>query len=256
MISNINIDAVCNIAKLAGEVISKIYQEKDFSTITDFKADNSPLTLADKNAHEVIVHGLQPLYPTIPIISEEGENIEYDIRKDWKTYWLIDPLDGTKEFIKRNGEFTVNIALMENNHPVLGIIFVPVTQVLYWGGKAIGSFKKEGKEAQPIKVSNRINGLTAVGSRSHGGENKLLVKYDIKEEINIGSSLKFCMVAEGIADIYLRENPTMEWDTAAGQAILEGAGGKMTTIEGLEFPYNKTNMLNGGFVCVGEGEIR
>ena len=252
MISNINIDAVCSIAQLAGDAIMKIYQEKDFSTITDFKADNSPLTLADKNAHEVIVHGLQTLYPAIPIISEEGENIEHENRKDWKTYWLIDPLDGTKEFIKRNGEFTVNIALIENNHPVLGIIFVPVTQVLYWGGESSGSFKKLAQDTKSIKVSNRTQSLTAVGSRSHAGENKLLLKYDIKQEINIGSSLKFCMVAEGIADIYLRENPTMEWDTAAGQAILEGAGGKMTTIEGLEFPYNKMNMLNGGFVCVNE----
>ena len=132
MISNINIDAVCSIAQLAGDAIMKIYQEKDFSTITDFKADNSPLTLADKNAHEVIVHGLQTLYPAIPIISEEGENIEHENRKDWKTYWLIDPLDGTKEFIKRNGEFTVNIALIENNHPVLGIIFVPIKHLRYW----------------------------------------------------------------------------------------------------------------------------
>ena len=162
-------------------------------------------------------------------------------------------MDGTKEFIKRNGEFTVNIALIENNTPVLGIIFVPVTQILYWGGKSIGAFKKEEEKVKSIKVSNRTQSLTAVGSRSHAGENKMLAQYDIKEEINIGSSLKFCMVAEGIADIYLRENPTMEWDTAAGQAILEGAGGIMTALDGTLFPYNKINMMNSGFVCLNGG---
>lgn len=248
MLSNTQIDALCHTAYLAGEAIMKVYEEKDFTSIIDFKADNSPLTLADKYAHEAIVWQLNLFEPCLPIISEEGENIDYEQRKDWASYWLIDPLDGTKEFIKRNGEFTVNIALMENNKPVWGIVYAPVKQVLYWGGKNYGAYKIISNQSKSIKVSERNTQLVAASSRSHASENIASANFDIVKNIVVGSSLKFCMVAEGIADVYERAGPTMEWDTAAGHAVLEGAGGSLTMLDGNIFLYNKPNMLNPGFL--------
>lgn len=249
MLSKTQIDALCHTAYLAGEAIMKVYEEKDFTSIIDFKADNSPLTLADKQAHDVIVLQLNLLQPALPIISEEGEDIDYEQRKDWFRYWLIDPLDGTKEFIKRNGEFTVNIALIENNKPVWGIVYAPVKQVLYWGGKNYGAYKIVSDHTGAIKVSERTEQLVAANSRSHASENIASANFDIVKNIVVGSSLKFCMVAEGIADVYERSGPTMEWDTAAGQAVLEGAGGSLTMADGNIFLYNKPSMLNPGFVC-------
>lgn len=248
-LSPAQIESLCYTACLAGEAIMKVYEEKDFAAITDFKADNSPLTLADKCAHEVIALRLNSFDPQIPIISEEGDTIDYEVRKDWLRYWLIDPLDGTKEFIKRNGEFTVNIALIENNKPVWGIVYAPVTQVLYWGGKNYGAYKVVANEQKAIQVSGRKTQLVAVGSRSHASENIASANFDIVKNVVVGSSLKFCMLAEGIADVYERAGPTMEWDTAAGQAVLEGAGGILTMLDSNIFCYNKPNMLNPGFLA-------
>ena len=217
------------------------------------KDDKSPLTKADKEAHLIIEKSLSELPIKFPIISEEGKDIPYKTRKGWKTFWLVDPLDGTKEFIKRNGQFTVNIALIEQHVPVLGFIYAPATGELFYGIKEEGAFMitPEGVTWK-IVVSNRTSNLIAVGSSSHASEADaaLLAKYDIAETIKSGSSLKFCKVAEGAADIYLRTGPTMEWDTAAGQCIVEEAGAKMTGLDGSPFLYNKAILLNAGFLCV------
>jgi 3'(2'), 5'-bisphosphate nucleotidase len=246
------IDQLTAICYEAGKKIMHIYAQPDGWDV-EVKGDNSPLTKADKEANQVIEAGLWSLEVKHPIISEEGKEIAYDQRKTWKTFWLVDPLDGTKEFIKRNGQFTVNIALVENQLPVLGIIYAPATDVLYFGIKGLGAFKVEAKgEQTKIQVSNRTTNWVAVGSSSHASEEEqaFLAQYPISETIKSGSSLKFCKVAEGLADIYVRTGPTMEWDTAAGQCIAESAGATMTRLDGSAFLYNKESLLNGGFVCV------
>jgi 3'(2'), 5'-bisphosphate nucleotidase len=238
----------------AGDAILEVYQKEDFSAITDKKADNSPLTLADRNSHEIIARYLKQYFPEIPVISEEGKDIPFAQRKYWNRFWLVDPLDGTKEFLKRNGQFTVNIALIEDHYPVLGIIYAPVAAD-FWYGSPAGAFKKENrKPAYAIKVNQRKNNLITVRSASHASpeEDQLFAKFDVSGNISIGSSLKFCMVAEGKADIYYRHGPTMEWDTAAGQAILEAAGGQMLHNQGpARFSYNKESLLNSSFLCLG-----
>lgn len=255
MNKEIQVAKIVSIAKFAGKAILNIYYDADFSQVVDFKSDNSPLTLADKAAHEVIVEALAKAYPDIPIISEEGEEISYEQRKDYQRFWLVDPLDGTKEFIKRNGEFTVNIALIDNGVPVLGVVHVPVVDVTYYGQKDSGAYMSEG-EADPhqITINNKQSDRIAVRSKSHPSpeEEVVLNEYQVVEFISRGSSLKFCMVAEGKADIYYRHGPTMEWDTAAGQAVVEAAGGKVLMGTGPEhFTYNKVSLLNGSFLCLG-----
>lgn len=239
----------------AGKAIMDIYNNPEFANVVNYKADNSPLTLADKASHEVIDKALKTLYPSIPIISEESEeNIDYAIRKNYSTFWLVDPLDGTKEFINRNGEFTVNIALIENNIPTVGFIYVPVKKTLYYGidNKAY-KIDNDGNQ-YPIQVNNSSTNRVAVRSKSHASpeEEGVLSKYGVVDSISVGSSLKFCMVAEGKADVYYRHGPTMEWDTAAGQAVLQAAGGKVYKGASSEmFTYNKESLLNGGFLCLG-----
>jgi 3'(2'), 5'-bisphosphate nucleotidase len=242
------------------------------------KDDQSPLTLADKCAHQAIKRFLEPL--GIPILSEEGRDIQYDERKNWPRLWIVDPLDGTKEFIKRNDEFTVNIALIENSRPVLGVVYVPVSGRLYFGSNRVGSFRmvhahqifqKDGEKAVspdrwmksllkdavklPISGSSRKI-FTVVGSRSHPSPALEEFMETLKHEhdgqiefISVGSSLKICLVAEGSADIYPRLGPTMEWDTAAGQAVAEYAGAGVYAYETKEpLMYNKENLLNPWFV--------
>jgi 3'(2'), 5'-bisphosphate nucleotidase len=248
----VDIDKLGEIAIKAGAKIMEIYAYKDFSGIVDFKADNSPLTLADQEANKIIEASLRELY-SFPIISEEGKNVPYELRRAWQEFWLVDPLDGTKEFIKRNGEFTVNIAFLQNNKPAVGVIYAPVIDVLYLGVVGKGAFKIEKGVKTEIKTNQKKEQLIAVGSRSHASpeDEAVLKNYDITGKISVGSSLKFCLVAEGKADLYFRSGPTMEWDTAAGQAILEAAGGKMYNQSGKEFVYNKESLLNGGFLCTG-----
>lgn len=243
---NIDIQTLVGIAQKAGQKILEIYNSGDFGI--EIKSDQSPLTIADKQANEIIVQALQQHYPEIPIVSEEGDNVDFDTRKDFEYFWLVDPLDGTKEFIHRNGDFTVNIALIHNNIPILGVIYVPVYDTTYHGMIMLGAYKIENGIQTKITVSHKQNNLIAVGSKSHATEEdqKVLSQYDIKSFTSRGSSLKFCMIAEGKADLYYRGGPTMEWDTAAGHAILSAAGGK---IEGLS--YNKKNLLNGSFLCKG-----
>jgi 3'(2'), 5'-bisphosphate nucleotidase len=248
----VDIEKLSEIARKAGAKIMEIYSYTDFSGIVDFKSDNSPLTLADKEANKIIEAALRELY-TFPIISEEGKNIPFELRRGWKEFWLVDPLDGTKEFIKRNGEFTVNIAFLQNNKPVIGIIYAPVLDILYVGVTGKFAYKIEKGIKSEIKTNQRKTKLIAVGSRSHGSpeDEAVLKNYDIVDKTSIGSSLKFCLLAEGKADLYFRSGPTMEWDTAAGQAVLEAAGGKMFNQSGNEFAYNKESLLNGGFLCTG-----
>lgn len=249
---SVDIEKLSKIAKDAGAKIMEIYAFNDFSGIVDFKADNSPLTLADKEANKIIEAGLRASH-TFPIISEEGKSVPYELRSGWKEFWLVDPLDGTKEFIKRNGEFTVNIAFLKNNKPVIGVIYAPVLDILYVGIVGKGAYKIESGIKSDIKTNQKKTKLIAIGSRSHASseDESVLQNYDIVNKTSIGSSLKFCMLAEGKADLYFRSGPTMEWDTAAGQAILEAAGGKMYNQLGGEFVYNKKSLLNGGFLCTG-----
>jgi len=233
----------------AGEAIMQVYNAADAAI--EYKEDRSPLTAADKASHQVIAKGLAMLTPEIPVLSEEGANIPYEQRKNWNYFWCVDPLDGTKEFIKRNGEFTVNIALIHHSAPVAGIIYIPVTGTLYYAD-IYGSFKQTREGMRTVlKVDKLSKEWTAVGSRSHASvkEEKLLSGYPVTRTIAAGSSLKFCMIAEGLAHIYYREGPTMEWDTAAGQAIVEYSGGRLTTPEGDAFIYNKPSLLNGSFLC-------
>ncbi|MDA3833454.1 MAG: 3'(2'),5'-bisphosphate nucleotidase CysQ [Spirochaetales bacterium] len=252
---NIDIEIVCKIAKAAGEAIMRIYGEDDFAI--EMKADNSPLTAADKASHEVIVAGLQKYWPDIPILSEEGEDIPYEERKNWQRFWLVDPIDGTKEFIKRNGEFTVNIALIEGQSPVAGVVYVPAQEKLYWGEVAKGAWLQQGTdEPKPIRVRkpDLEKGLTVVMSRSHPSPEleAYLKTLKVADAVSVGSSLKLCVVAEGKADLYPRLGPTMEWDTAAGQSVVECAGGMVYTAEGMPLRYGKESLLNPFFIVSGK----
>lgn len=261
MPQQINVTTLGEIAIEAGKEILDIYDHADFSKIIDFKADDSPLTTADEASHHVIMDRLSSKYPNIPIVSEEGKDIEYATRKGWEYFWLVDPLDGTKEFIKRNGQFTVNIALIHQGKPVVGVIYTPVTEELYLAAKEgyaddlkAGSYKQKlPGNPVPIQVNNKKEKLVAVRSSSHASEEEeeLLGRYSVTESISKGSSLKFCMVAEGKADIYYRHGPTMEWDTAAGQVVVECAGGKVLQGIGPEpFIYNKESLRNGSFLVL------
>lgn len=244
---------IVSLAERAGDEIMKVYS-RDFSV--EYKEDSSPLTEADKASHAVIEAGLAALDPSVPIISEEGAPIPWEKRKSYKRFWLVDPLDGTKEFIKRNGEFTVNIALIEGDTPVLGVIYVPVRGVLYYGEKGTGAFR-QARGGAPEKLERKLlepgSPVRAVVSRSHQSAEaeEFLKAYDVSGTVEAGSSLKFCLVAEDKADLYPRFGPTCEWDTAAGHAIAEAAGCSVTTLDAGPLRYNKENPLNPGFVVSG-----
>ena len=245
-----------------GQAILKIY-ETDFDV--DYKQDNSPLTIADKRCNQIIESDL--MSTSIPILSEEGKHTDFNERKKWKYLWLVDPLDGTKEFVKKNGEFTVNIALIKNGKPIIGVIYVPVSGLIYFGMKNLGSFKcKCGnssvddlssflKQSKKLPITNYRDTFTIVGSRSHMSTETEMYFLSMKEKHNkveilsVGSSLKLCMVAEGKADVYPRYAPTMEWDTAAGHAIVNFAGFSVSKYgSNDEVSYNKENLLNPWFI--------
>lgn len=252
-LSQEDIQYLIDTAVAAGEEILNVYNNKALFNTVDFKADNSPLTLADERSHVVIDKRLKSRFPQIPVLSEEGSQTPFDERKAWNECWLVDPLDGTKEFIKRNGEFTVNVALISDHKPLFGVIYLPEKETLYWGGAAYGSFKKKlGGETQQLAVGRKTENLTAVGSRSHSGDEDkaVLAQYPVSNFVSSGSSIKFCLVAEGTADLYYRGLPTMEWDTAAGQAIVEGAGGTVYMGE-VPMHYNRENLRNSSFLCKG-----
>lgn len=242
------------IARDAGKKILEIYN-KDFSI--EEKEDKSPLTDADIAAHNTIIKSLSSLTPDIPILSEESTKLPFEERQSWHTYWLVDPLDGTREFIKRNGEFTVNIALIENHKSIIGVIHVPVLNVDYFAWKQGGSFKSEsGSDARAIKVKKLDdNTLIVAGSRSHGSEQMQAYMKNLgdAELLSMGSSLKFCLVAEGRADLYPRLGLTSEWDTAAAHCIVEQAGGYVTRTDMTPLEYNtKDSLLNPFFFVFGD----
>ena len=219
------------------------------------KADNSPLTMADLAAHRTIVDALTRLTPEIPILSEEAAEIPYPERSQWTRFWLVDPLDGTREFIKRNGEFTVNIALIENGEPVLGVVYAPVPDVCYYGARGAGAFMQRGNgAAQPIAVKPHTAGepIKVVASRSHSDARTeaLLKQLGDHQCVSMGSSLKLCLVAEGAAHFYPRLGPTMEWDTAAAHAVVTAAGGAVCDMNGEELRYNKADLHNPEFLVM------
>jgi 3'(2'), 5'-bisphosphate nucleotidase len=247
------IEKVITIAETAGKAILEIYA-RDFQI--DEKDDKSPLTEADMAAHHIIVDALSELTPEIPLLSEESAETAFDERKRWQRYWLIDPLDGTKEFIKKNGEFTVNIALIENHDPVLGVVHVPVRGRTYAGEAGKGAFVTESGERKEISVQPQAQvPIRVAGSRSHAGESlqRYLDKLGEHKLVSMGSSLKLCLVAEGNADIYPRLGPTCEWDTAAAHAVVSAAGGEVTDLRGETLKYNtKESLLNPHFLVFGD----
>ena len=251
---------VNEVAHQAGAAIMNIYRNSDAGSTS--KADGSPLTLADLAAHRIIIDGLARLTPDIPVLSEEAADISYAERAQWTRFWLVDPLDGTKEFIKRNGEFTVNIALIENSEPVLGVVYALVLDVCYYAARAAGAFMQRGNSsAQAIMVKSRAAGETikVVASRSHSDAHTeaLLKQLGDYECISMGSSLKLCLVAEGAANFYPRLGPTMEWDTAAAHAVVNEAGGRVCDLAGDELHYNKADLHNPEFYVLpkGNGEL-
>ena len=249
MLKEISLDEIKNIALEAGDAIMEIYK-KDFKI--EYKDDKSPLTEADLKANEIICTKLQKLYPTIPIMSEENKQVEYEVRKNWEYYWCIDPIDGTKEFIKKNDEFTVNIALIYKNTPVLGVVYAPAIKEMYSAKKDCGAFKNTQK--LPLTINTKQEDLMrVVASKSHLSDEtqEFIDSLESKsiKQVSKGSSLKLCMVAEGEADIYPRLAPTMEWDTAAAHAIVLESGKKVYQYENnQELIYNKKNLLNPYFI--------
>lgn len=246
------LEPITALAVEAGNAILEVYA-------TDFdvqnKADESPLTQADLASHNCIVAGLAQLTPDIPIISEEDGLPEFAVRGQWPTYWLIDPLDGTKEFVNRNGEFTVNIALIDSHRPIFGVVHVPVQDKTYIGCEGRGSEMRANGETKTIRVADASSApVRIVGSRSHRGSSldAFLEKLGDHDMVPMGSSLKFCTVAEGNADVYPRLGPTSEWDTAAAQAVVEQAGGQVLELDGNPLSYNKkADILNPWFLVAG-----
>ncbi len=253
------LEQIITLAQRAGEAILDVYDGDQFNVQT--KSDESPVTAADLAAHGVLVSGLRNLLPDVPVLSEEGVIPPFHERARWQRYWIVDPLDGTKEFIQRNGEFTVNIALIENHIPVLGVVYVPVTGVVYAGLAGAGAFK----DVDGVRRSIRVRPLpppgevTVVASRRHGADTveallaRLADQLGSMRAVSMGSSLKLCLVAEGVADFYPRLALTCEWDTAAAQAVVEAAGGAVLDIDLAPMRYNtKEGLLNPFFYVVGD----
>ena len=250
------LDQVLEIAILAGQKILDVY-ENDFDV--DYKGDGSPLTIADQRAHTLIQEKLETLAPEIPVLSEESKPEVFEQRQNWDRFWLVDPLDGTKEFVKRNGEFTVNIALIENNRPVLGVVHTPVKSTSHFAAEGVGAFKLDAQgERTAIRVREAVKGqVTMVASRSHSGEEVDRYREAVEQDFgpvqiaSMGSSLKLCLVAEGVADIYPRLGLTSEWDTGAAHCVLNVAGGSVIDLAGKPLVYNKPDILNPWFLACG-----
>ncbi len=251
---------VAEIARRAGDVILEVYRQP---IEVETKADGSPLTLADRCANELIEQALSKLEPGIPMLSEESVDQIGDERFGWNQYWLIDPLDGTKEFVKRNGEFTVNIALIRDARPVLGVVFTPVQQLTHFAADGLGAFRQV-ERATPQPISTRKfnqRGATLVASRSHQSEAVVAFRQRLADRVGqvettaLGSSLKIVQVAEGAADIYPRLGLTSEWDTAAAHCVLQNAGGVMMDIQGELLKYNKSSLLNPWFLAAGDADF-
>lgn len=251
------IEQVKHISKVAGDAILEVYNQK-IEVVS--KEDDSPLTQADLASHNLICKALSEI-SSLPILSEESTKIGWQERSAWDCYWLIDPLDGTKEFIKRNGEFTVNIALIENNKPIFGVVYAPVLETCYWGIVGQGAFSERQGKVQSLSPNSpeSLNNLKVGGSRSHLSPDMedFLARFSNPEIIPKGSSLKLCMVAEGSLDIYPRLGLTSEWDTAAGHAVVSAAGGIVCQTDGSDLLYNaKENILNPYFLVLSESLYR
>jgi 3'(2'), 5'-bisphosphate nucleotidase len=251
------IDAVAAIARAAGREILEVYAAEEL--VATSKADASPLTEADLRAHSLIVERLGQLSPSLPVLSEEAAETPYSERARWRRYWLVDPLDGTKEFLSRNGQFTVNIALIEEHRPLLGVVHVPVDDTTYGGIPGVGAWRQRAAAAQQtIRVAaHSATPLRVVGSRSHRGDSldAFLERVQPYELHAIGSSLKFCLLAEGAADVYPRLGPTSEWDTAAAHGVLLAAGGHVLRLDGSALEYNtREELLNPYFVASGPAD--
>ena len=248
------LDSIIAISQRAGDKILDIYNSPDIDINIEVKKDLSPLTIADKASNDIIINELKSLTPNIPILSEEEKNVEFKDRKNWSEFWLVDPLDGTKEFINRNGEFTVNIALIKDNRPTMGVVYAPVPDTTWYGLENFGSFiinmNKNPEKIHLNKIKRDITKI--VSSRSHANNPKLkeyMKQFKKYELIKMGSSIKMCLVADGTADCYPRFGPTMEWDTGAAHAVVKYAGGNIYNIEtNKELVYNKENLLNPGFI--------
>lgn len=254
------LDSIRAIARDAGTAIMRVYA-REFHVWR--KADSSPLTEADSTAHRIILDALEADHPEIPILSEENSEVPpHTVRRAWRRFWLVDPLDGTKEFVKRNGQFTVNIALVEDGCPVAGVVYAPARDWMYWGSIGSGAFKSVGRgDPVPIRCAMvpESGALRVVGSHSHLSDETreylkaLRLRYSKVSFVAMGSSLKICLVADGSAELYPRLAPTMEWDTAAAHAVLVAAGGRLLEYgTGNELRYNKDNLLNGWFVAEGK----
>jgi 3'(2'), 5'-bisphosphate nucleotidase len=244
------LDNIGRLAVEAGRAILEVYHT-DFSV--DLKADESPLTLADTRSHQIIADGLQSAYPDIPVLSEEGKSVPYGVRKNWDRFWLVDPLDGTREFIKRNDDFTVNIALICDRMPTMGAVYVPALDDLYLADVQKGCYRSFRGCKTRLKIPPKMPVLVLriVQSRSHPSAelDAYIQRFPATESIRRGSSLKFCTVASGEADLYPRLGPTWEWDTAAGHAVVLAAGGLVVDLEGNPVRYNKETLLNGSFLA-------
>ncbi len=245
-------ESLLNLMTKANKAIMKVYEEQNSKV--DIKDDNTPVTKADLEANRILTHGLKKLFPKIPTVSEEDTK-SLDIPKYNKVFWLIDPLDGTKEFIKKNNEFTCNLALIENNATTLGFVSVPVKELIYYGGKDFGSkLIDKDKIISEVRYKKSSGICRVVASKSHLNKETKQFINNLRGKVKLiqaGSSLKFIKIAEGLADIYPRLAPTSEWDTAAAQAILEGAGGKVTQLNGKDIIYGKVNILNPFFIARG-----
>lgn len=242
---------VIRVADEASEKVLDIYQS-DFKV--SYKADESPITAADTAAHDIILRGLRKISHDIPVLSEEGRAISWEERKHWRRFWLVDPIDGTKDFTQRTGEFTVNIALIESGEPVLGVVTAPALKEAYWGVKGEGACRRDRSgKIRRIRVAERKEVMRVVASKNHlNPETRAFIeKLGEHELVQAGSSLKFCRIAEGHADIYPRLGPTCEWDTGAAHAVLMAAGGKVETLEGKPLIYGKQDVLNPYFVASG-----
>ncbi|MBD3245817.1 MAG: 3'(2'),5'-bisphosphate nucleotidase CysQ [Candidatus Omnitrophica bacterium] len=249
-LSSQDLEFLLETAQAAGDEIMRVYASADARV--EYKDDESPLTRADARAQEVIVSRLRQRFPSIPLLAEEQANPEYCRRSEWEYFWLVDPLDGTKEFLNRNGEFTVNIALIRGQQPYFGIVGVPARAERYYAGGGYPATKRTGDGREYVlKVHAALRTpVRVVRSRSHPRPEEVhLVSALNGEVVPAGSALKFCLIAEGKADLYLRAGPTMEWDTAAGHCVAQSAGARMRDLQGEEFVYNKKSLKNPGFVC-------
>ena len=266
------LDAVRRLAREAGAAIVEVeraHRAGDAAALgLRAKGDASPVTAADLAAHRIIMDGLRSLVADVPVLSEEGSDVPWETRSAWRRFWLVDPLDGTREFLSGNGEYTVNIALIDRNAPLLGVVLAPASGLEYSGIAGVGAWRARGPDAapEPIRIAGRPapqpqssrqpqSPLRIVGSRSHRGDSldALLARIGPHEFVPMGSSLKFCVLAEGGADVYPRLGPTSEWDTAAGHAVLAGAGGRVLELDGEPLGYNrKRDWLNPDFVACGD----